>query len=188
MNVELFPDRVLRCMTAADRRAIGQPTGAESSARYAARLQRDEQRLFAVWLYRHELDGELVWNQQAMHKRSTGRSGFPDFCVFKDGRCLALEFKAPGAKLTAEQTIFANRFESQRISFAVNCEIRDEKFPCGWKIETKRDDQDHTYRKKNVANLPCSISYRMSVNGLFCLCYRFIHMFASARCVRLVAI
>lgn len=94
-------------------------TAQEARVWSIARTERRNQHLFAQWLYLHERDGELVWNQARTDKKSTMRAGFPDFSIFKNGRTLFIEMKAPCGTLERDQLCFQQRLERQQFWFFV---------------------------------------------------------------------
>lgn len=102
-------------MSAKDRKSIGQKSEAEAATAHMMRGERAEQNLFASWLHRHELDGELTWNRPASHVKSTIRSGWPDFVVHRNGKTVYIEFKSKGEYLSREQECFKHRLEKQQI-------------------------------------------------------------------------
>lgn len=93
-----LPDNLLRCMSAADRRALGQQTAAEAQGKYLAgeekRLQKDIAQL---------LNLKGAWYRTSrMDRRTTGRVGEPDFVGIYRGSGFAIECKVR-APLTAAQ-------------------------------------------------------------------------------------
>lgn len=116
---ELFPERVLKRMSAADRKSVGQMTATEAVQRCEHRLEKQQQGIFASWCALHERAGELVYNWSRTDKRSTNRTGLPDFCVWSRGRCLFIELKAPGGRLSEEQELFRALLEAQGFTFVI---------------------------------------------------------------------
>jgi hypothetical protein len=100
LDKTLLPDSLLRCVSAADRKAAGLPVPLDQSL--AAAVTRNE----------HKREKELqcqianflrlrgIWfDQDAMHKRRTGTLSAPDFQFPYRGKFVAWEVKLPGAKL-----------------------------------------------------------------------------------------
>jgi hypothetical protein len=95
-------------MSPADRRSLGRAglTASEAQAKYATRVERDEAKLFSAWLSGRE----LYFIQARTDRRSTIRTGHPDFTLLHDGRCLLLEIEMsarsaePGTGPVSERT------------------------------------------------------------------------------------
>jgi hypothetical protein len=100
MKVGVLPEAFLRAMSAKDRRAIGQPTMAEAEAQQRGQ-ERELKRDVLNWL---NLQGAWVFTQR-MDKKTRGKRGVPDLivCTPPNGRFLAVELKATGGRLEAEQ-------------------------------------------------------------------------------------
>jgi VRR-NUC domain len=104
MKAQVFPEAFLRAMSAEDRRAIGQMTMAEVHRRYERGQEKELKRDVLNWL---NLQGAWVFTQR-MDKRTRGKRGVPDLivCTPPNGRFLAVELKATGGRLEAEQEGF----------------------------------------------------------------------------------
>jgi hypothetical protein len=96
---ELTP-QILRLMSPADKELYGGTAVpvAEASAK-TGKLERHEQRDFASWSMLHNY--AIVWHSTA--HRSKASIGCPDFLLTVNGYTLAIEFKQPGARLSAGQ-------------------------------------------------------------------------------------
>ena len=99
---KLLPDKILRLMSAADRReyARGQLTGEEALEAARVRSERDLQNLAERYF---RLRG-VVAVRARMDKATTTAVGTPDFLLSLAGLGgVAVEFKLPGEELTPEQ-------------------------------------------------------------------------------------
>lgn len=73
-------------------------------------IPKDERELhdqFIAYLRSHSR-GPIPFVHSRMDRRSTIREGHPDVSVFFAGRCVFIEFKMPGKKLSAEQVKCCN--------------------------------------------------------------------------------
>lgn len=119
---QVLPENILKCMSPADRKAIGQMTASEASAKSEAKSERDLQQQIISLL---RLKG-IEPNVSRMDKRKTDRVGWPDvvFCVSQRpvsemgdsqvGRSFACawEIKHGTGALSKEQTQMAIRLQS----------------------------------------------------------------------------
>jgi hypothetical protein len=99
MPTALLPDRMLKLMSAADRKAIGQTTAAEALAIAEAKSERELQEQIASIL-RHR---EVVYIRPAMFRRSQLPVGWPDFTFCHKSRAIGLECKSKIGEPTHEQ-------------------------------------------------------------------------------------
>ncbi len=106
--------RIKALMSPEDQQALGdishgspeppKPPAAPPEIQKITKLERDEQRVFANWLLRHEAQDELSYDWSRTDKRSTSRIGKLDFVIYGAvGKSLHLEFKQPGGRVTPEQ-------------------------------------------------------------------------------------
>ena len=102
MKLTVFPGSLLRCMSAADRKALGQMTASEAQESYTRGQERVLKHDVERWL---NLQGCWIFSQ-GMHRRTGGRIGTPDVlaCVPPIGVFLAIELKAEGGRLDPAQT------------------------------------------------------------------------------------
>ena len=89
--MSLLPDHVLQKMTPEDRKRLGKAgmTMREALEKAVAKSERDLQEQIANWLRLHE----IAFYRAAMHKKTTGTVGWPDFTFAVKGRACALEVK-----------------------------------------------------------------------------------------------
>jgi VRR-NUC domain len=101
MKRQVFPEAFLRAMCEEDRRAIGQMTRTEAERVYERGQEKELKRDVLNWL---SLQGAWVFEQR-MDKKTRGKRGVPDLivCTPPNGRFLAVELKAAGGRLEAEQ-------------------------------------------------------------------------------------
>jgi hypothetical protein len=86
-------------MSPADRKAIGQQSAGEAKATYCRRTELTEQKAFISWLNLHD----MAYIHARTDRKSTIQEGSPDFHVFRDGKVLSLEFKAPDGTVSEAQ-------------------------------------------------------------------------------------
>lgn len=99
--VTILPENILRLMSPKDRAALGKAgvSKAEAEARFIARNERQLQRLIAKELNRRE-----IWfHRAAMHKKTTGTLGTPDFLFALNGAACAIEVKFAAGRLRSDQ-------------------------------------------------------------------------------------
>jgi hypothetical protein len=89
----------------AERRRHG-GTAAEAQARGARREELKEQAIFEALLRQKRAEGILNFTHPQSNKPTTIERGQADFMIRAQGRCLSLEFKAPGGRLTEFQEQF----------------------------------------------------------------------------------
>ena len=83
-------------------------TSVEAQAKYAAGIERQDQKIFSAWLSQRG----LYFIQARADRKSTIRIGHPDFSIFRDGRTLFLEMKCPHAQPSREQIQCLNALRS----------------------------------------------------------------------------
>jgi hypothetical protein len=88
-------------MSPADRLALGKAgwTADESLAKSEARTERAEQKIFSQWLNLNQ----VYYIQPRPDRKSGIKVGHPDFSIFRAGKALFIEMKAPGGRLSEEQ-------------------------------------------------------------------------------------
>jgi hypothetical protein len=111
----LLPDHILEKMSDKDRRAIKQTTAKEAGEKHNLRLEREDQRQFSQWC---NLNG-IYHDWSRTDKRTTGRTGKPDFSVHHKGLTLFIEFKRPGQKLSEEQEAIQEWLTKQHFDYFV---------------------------------------------------------------------
>src|SRR6267154_2870733 len=97
--MKILPESWRKCLSAKQRREIGQPTIEESKAKGVARLERDLQRQIVQDLRRRGF--EVLWH--ATHCKSTATVGWPDITFAHYGTPVAIEVKTQTGRLSAEQ-------------------------------------------------------------------------------------
>ena len=98
-----LPERIVsKIADPAERTRLG-GTAAEAGARGARRQELKEQAIFDALLRFKKEQGILTFEHSPHHRRTTNKIGLTDFRIRAGGRCLCLEFKAPGGGLTSEQ-------------------------------------------------------------------------------------
>lgn len=97
--MKVLPENILRCMTPADRKAIGQQTAAEASETFDARQEKQLHRLIEAELTRRG----VVVIHSAMHRRTTTAKGVPDFLFAIKGVPYAIEAKTATGRIREEQ-------------------------------------------------------------------------------------
>jgi hypothetical protein len=98
-------DQFLSKIDRRDRKPLGKAgmTQAEIRDKRCKILERRIHYQFSGFAKRN---GFIVWHSSPV-KRSSIRTGLPDFLLWKDGRALGIEFKVPPNDLTTEQrTVF----------------------------------------------------------------------------------
>lgn len=104
--MSILPERIIkRIADPAERRRHG-GTAAEASARGSRRHELKEQSVFAALLRFKKEQGILTFTHPRPDKRVTIQVGQADFLIRAQGRCLSIEFKAPGGKLSPAQAQF----------------------------------------------------------------------------------
>ena len=86
-----LPNHVLEKMCPEDRKKLGKAgmTIREAMEKAIAKSEKDLQEQIASWLRLHE----IAFYRAAMHKKTTGTVGWPDFTFAVKGRACALEVK-----------------------------------------------------------------------------------------------
>jgi hypothetical protein len=104
-----LPEKILRLMSPADRRATGQQTAAEIAASFDIRAEKDLHRHIANYLAGNlEIPRGMI-GHAPMNKRGRYTVGWPDFTIpLPNGKTLFLECKPPGQRdrLRPEQRDF----------------------------------------------------------------------------------
>ena len=116
MKLTAFPESFLRCMSAEDRKALGQMTPSEAQERYSRGREKELKALVVNWL-----NSQGCWIfEQGMHRKTGGRCGTPDIlvCAPPTGRFLAIELKVADSRLELAQAT-----EIERIRTAGGCAI-----------------------------------------------------------------
>lgn len=100
-NAKLFPPKVLRLLSAADRRSLGAAglTPEETLLAGRVRVEKDLQNLTESYF---NLRG-IVAIRSRMDKATRTPVGTPDFLLALRGRAVALEAKLPGEELSDDQ-------------------------------------------------------------------------------------
>ena len=108
----LLPDRILNLMSPEDRAKLGAEgvTATEALAKWQGREERKIHDTIERWLTLRQ----LPYIHARMDQKSTIRKGWPDFTVTNAGRVACVEVKAPGGKVSADQSevlaeLIANR-------------------------------------------------------------------------------
>jgi VRR-NUC domain len=101
VNSPILPAHILEKMDPRDRAQLGRAglTATECAERSAVKSERAEQRLFSSWL---SLRG-IYFVRPRDDKKSTIRTGHPDYSLFHSGKVLFVEMKVPGGRLSEEQ-------------------------------------------------------------------------------------
>lgn len=99
LNSKTLPENIRRCMPTEQRKQLAIPTNDEANAKFVARREKELQNQIANLLRQRN----VVFFQQRMDKRTTGRVGQPDFIFAIRGRACAVECKMPFSYLTVEQ-------------------------------------------------------------------------------------
>jgi hypothetical protein len=97
---------IIEHMAPADRKKLGRrgETRAETVHRVTTRAERRIHDQFSGFCHRHNI---AVWHSSPV-KKSSIRTGLPDFLLLKNRRALLIEFKIPPNKLSFEQVeVFA---------------------------------------------------------------------------------
>lgn len=90
----------------AEGKRFGKVSIAERSAKNQRRAELKEQATFDTWLRARKTEGKLTFTHPRSDKATTIEVGHLDFEIRSQGRCIMLEFKAPGGKLTDAQNAF----------------------------------------------------------------------------------
>ena len=87
----ILPNHFLEKMDPAERRKLGKAgmTAAEALAKAEAKSEGDIQKQISNWLLLHS----IAFYRAAMHKKTTGRVGWPDFTFAINGLACAVEVK-----------------------------------------------------------------------------------------------
>lgn len=78
-------------------------TSDEAIKKQFRRLERQEQRTLANWLALQEAAGVLVYDWSRTDRRTTNRTGMPDFRIYREGRVLFGEMKIDKGSLSPAQ-------------------------------------------------------------------------------------
>jgi hypothetical protein len=99
--LEQLTDRQIALIDTRDRKPLKRRgmTAAEKRDKRCKILERKIHDQFSGFAKRN---GFIVWHSSPI-KRSSIRSGLPDFLLWKNGRALGIEFKVPPNNLTTEQ-------------------------------------------------------------------------------------
>lgn len=99
LNSKLLPDNIRRRMSIETRKAMGTPTDQESKEKHDEATEKELQdqissllRLRGIWFER-----------KAMHKKSTGTPGCPDFLFAINNKPIAFEVKVGENNLSPDQ-------------------------------------------------------------------------------------
>lgn len=102
MNTTILPDNILTKMSPEARKALG--VAGKTAAECEAALQDTSERKLQSDMVNLLNQKGLFFNRSAFHKRSTGKVGFPDYCIwFKGGSSILVEAKTEKGKLSTEQ-------------------------------------------------------------------------------------
>ena len=101
----MLPENILSKMDPAERAKLGPAglTAQEAALKGIAKLEREEQRVFANWLLLQEQAGLLSYDWADLHRRTTARRGMPDFKLYRQNRVLFGEMKIARATLSPAQ-------------------------------------------------------------------------------------
>jgi hypothetical protein len=109
-------------MSPKDRKSIGQPTATEAIQRCEHRTSAANKPYSPTGSLFMSGRANLTFNWGKTHQKSSCRVGWHDFSIYRGGKCLLIELKAPGGRLTEEQISFRERLEAQGFD---NCIARD---------------------------------------------------------------
>lgn len=111
--MKVFPPNILKCMSPADRKALGKAglTPEEALQKAETKSEKELQSLIVALLRLKGIEPIV----SAMNKRTTNNVGLPDILFAVNGRrrfyACAWEIKMPGSKLSWEQVKMAERLE-----------------------------------------------------------------------------
>jgi hypothetical protein len=116
----IITDNILRLMDPRDRpKGNAGLTFGQCEAKRLARLEREEHGRFVNFLERNQ----IAYAHSRTDKRTTANLGVADFLI----PCyrLAIEFKRPGGKLSAEQECWRRRHEARGGIYRVVCSYQE---------------------------------------------------------------
>ena len=99
LDISALPDNILRLMSPAQRRSLGQMTADEAQAKYLAGQEREFQNHVRAYLNCREIE----FINPPMNRKSQIPPGWPDFTFCYRGRAVAIETKTIAGKLSPEQ-------------------------------------------------------------------------------------
>ena len=112
----IIPEHIRRLMTPEDRASYEDPKilDTKQAEPRMPKLERDEHAIFENWLLSHRYS----YRHSRTDKPTRERCGAPDFTVyakkighpFDVGKCLAIEFKLPGNRLSEAQIAWADNY------------------------------------------------------------------------------
>jgi hypothetical protein len=119
----ILPEAFLLAMPPEERKRLGRMgmTNEEARARFVSGQEHKLQALIHNYL---QLKG-IYYESDRMDKRTSGKKGRPDFRCCFNGYFVALEAKADGETLTAEQAREANRIRANGGKYAVCYTLQD---------------------------------------------------------------
>ena len=105
-QMTILPEHIIsKIADPAERARLG-GTAAEASAKAARRQELKEQAIFDALLRFKREQNILTFTHPRPDRATTIQVGHVDFMIRARGRCLSLEFKAPGGRLTESQEQF----------------------------------------------------------------------------------
>jgi hypothetical protein len=135
LSMKVLPENILRCMSAKDRRSIGQQSAAEAQASADIKSERHLQGMIVNLLRLHGI--EVLWHRT--DKRSAATVGWPDltFAAFVDAQCrnrnsdafwpqtipCCWEVKLPGGKLSPEQVTMRDKLAANGWRWRCICSV-----------------------------------------------------------------
>ena len=112
MDPKALPESILRLMAKADRAPLGK-AGMTMTEAQGVKDQRDERTLQFNMRNLLNLAG-IFYLTSRMDKKTTMPVGMPDFIIIlPGGKCLAVEAKVAGGKVSPEQEEMFRKFERQ---------------------------------------------------------------------------
>lgn len=104
----MFRENFLRCLPEEERKRHGKAglLAAEATAEALWESELKEQKIFVGLLELKKSAGLLTYTHPRPDKRSTIQRGQADFLIRAQGRCLSIEFKAPGGAVMPAQAQF----------------------------------------------------------------------------------
>jgi hypothetical protein len=102
----LLPEHIVSKIADPEERRRHGGTAAEAGGRWARREELKEQAIFEALLRQKREQNILTFTHPRPDRPTTIQVGHVDFMIRARGRCLSLEFKAPGGRLTEFQEQF----------------------------------------------------------------------------------
>lgn len=128
MNPKLLPENIRKCMQKEDRIDVGILTDEEATRKRNDQLEKEVQEEIARLL---QLRG--IWfERKAMHKKSTGTVGCPDFLLAVHGNAVAIEVKVGSNNLSDDQIMCRKQMMENKWSYFVVRELSEAKAVLDW--------------------------------------------------------